>query len=91
MRLHEGYLDADYLEAMAKQVDPDWTRQRIDELVAALANAGLVRDIGSATYEIHPLLTSYLRSRGEAPEACQRAFVDVMGSLADELAPRTIP
>jgi len=85
--LHEGYLDADYLEAMAKQVDPEWTRQRIDQLVAALVNAGLVREIGSATCEIHPLLTSYLRSRGEAPEACQRAFVDVMGSLANRLAP----
>ena len=85
--LHEAYLDADYLEAMAEQVDPDWARQRIDELVAALANAGLVRDIGQSTYEIHPLLTSYLRSRGEASEACQRAFVDVMGSLADQVAP----
>ena len=86
--LHEAYLDADYLEAMAKQVDPDWTRQRIDQLVAALANAGLIRDVGQNTYEIHPLLTSYLRSRGDAPEACQRTFVDVMGTLANQLAPK---
>jgi tetratricopeptide (TPR) repeat protein len=84
--LHEAYLDARYLEAMAKQVDPEWTGQRVDQLVAKLAKAGLVRDIGGATYEIHPLLTSYLRSRGAAPEVCQRAFVDVMGSLADRLS-----
>jgi tetratricopeptide (TPR) repeat protein len=75
------------LEAMAKQVDPDWRRPRIDQLVAALANAGLVRDLGRDC-EIHPLLTSYLRSRNDAPEACQRAFVDVMGGFAGELAVR---
>jgi tetratricopeptide (TPR) repeat protein len=85
--LHEAYLDTDHLEAMAKQVDSDWTRQRIDQLVGALANAGLVRDLGSDIYESHPLLTSYLRSRGGAPEACQRAFVDVMSTLAKQLAP----
>jgi CHAT domain/NB-ARC domain len=60
--LHEGCLDAEYLEPMCKQVDPEWTRQRIDQLVGALANAGLVWDVGAGTYEIHPLLTSYLRS-----------------------------
>lgn len=86
--LHESYLDADYLEGMAKQVDAGWTRQRIDRLMAALGSAGLSRDMGGSVYEMHPLLTSYLRSRGEAPEACRRAFVDVMGSVADALTPR---
>jgi hypothetical protein len=56
----------------------------------ALGTAGLVRDIGDATYEMHPLLTSYLRSRGEVPEACQRAFVDVMGRVADFLTPKEL-
>jgi tetratricopeptide (TPR) repeat protein len=86
--LHEGHLTASFLELMAEEVNPDWTRERIELLVAALVNAGLVSDHAGDTYEIHPLLTSYLRSRGEAPEACQRAFVDVMGRLADDLAPR---
>ncbi len=56
--------------------------------MAALGSAGLSRDMGGSVYEMHPLLTSYLRSRGEAPEACRRAFVDVMGSVADALTPR---
>ncbi len=73
---------------MAKQVDPEWTRQRIDELVTALANAGLVRRFRAGIYEIHPLLTSYLRSHSAAPEPCQRAFVNVIGTLADGLAQR---
>jgi len=84
--LHEGYADAYYMEVMAKQVHPDWTRSRIDALLAALGSAGLVREIGNAIYEMHPLLTSYLRSRGAASEACRRAFVDIMATVADGLA-----
>jgi tetratricopeptide (TPR) repeat protein len=87
--LHEGWVDADYLEAMAKQVDAGWTRPLVDRLMAALGTAGLVRDAGQAHYEMHPLLTSFLRSRGgAAPEPCRRAFVDVIGRLADALAER---
>ena len=38
---------------------------------------------------MHPLFSSYLRSHeGTVPEACQRAFVDVLGGLANNLAPR---
>jgi tetratricopeptide (TPR) repeat protein len=88
--LHEGYVDAGCLEAMAKQVDTGWTRQQIDRLMEALGVAGLLRDVGQATYEIHPLLTSYLRSRSEATEPCQRAFVDVMARLADALEAREL-
>jgi len=86
--LHESYVSPHLLELMAKQVDIGWTRPLIDRLMAALAVAGLVRDIGSATFEMHPLLTSYLRSRGAASGPCQRAFVDVMGRLANNLGPR---
>jgi tetratricopeptide (TPR) repeat protein len=86
--LHEGYVDADYLEAMAPQADAGWTRQRIDSLMTALSAAGLVRHVRGAIYEMHPLLTSYLRSQGDSPEKCQRAFVDVMGRFADALAQR---
>jgi tetratricopeptide (TPR) repeat protein len=86
--LHEGYVNADYLEAMAKQVDAGWTRQRIDRLMGALGTAGLLRDAGQAIYEMHPLLTSYLRPQAQgAPESYQRAFVDIMATLADGLAP----
>jgi tetratricopeptide (TPR) repeat protein len=88
--LHEGYVDADYLEEMAKQVNADWTRQRIDRLMGALGVAGLLRDVGQATYEMHPLLTSYLRPKSDANERCQRAFVDVVARLADGLTARQL-
>jgi len=86
--LHESYLDADYMEDMAKQVDPAWTRPLIDRLMTALTAAGLLRDIGQATYEMHPLLTSYLRSTVAASQVCQRAFADIMGRVAHQLAPK---
>ncbi|MFI5117918.1 MAG: tetratricopeptide repeat protein [Terriglobales bacterium] len=91
--MHEGLVDADYLEGMAKEVDAGWTRAKIDTLMQALVTAGLLRDIGQATYEMHPLLTSYLRTVSQAtvqPEnrdSWARAFVDVMGKVADRLAP----
>src|SRR5579883_1863160 len=93
--LHESYLDADYLERMAEQVDTNLTRPAINDCLIAMGNAGLVRDVGQAIYELHPLLTSYLRSVHEslAPEVRDgwaRAFTDVMGRLADDLAPRPL-
>jgi tetratricopeptide (TPR) repeat protein len=88
--LHESYVSARLMELMAKQVDPTWTRARIDRLMAALGAAGLVRDVGNATYEMHPLLTSYLRSHCGVSESCQRAFVDVMVSVANFLVQRLL-
>jgi tetratricopeptide (TPR) repeat protein len=85
--LHESYLDADYMEAMAKQVDPAWTRPMIDRLVSSLAAAGLLTDMGQAIYQMHPLLTSYLRSIVPASEECQREFAEIMAVVANRLAP----
>jgi tetratricopeptide (TPR) repeat protein len=94
--LHENYVDADFLEQMASQAAPSCTRPQIDSLMQALCVAGLLRDVGQAQYEMHPLLTSYLRSSAgpqEKPairEKWTRAFVDVMGTVADGLASRPL-
>jgi tetratricopeptide (TPR) repeat protein len=85
--LHETHLHPTGIEEMAKQVDPAWTRARIDRLMEALSGAGLVWNIGKGLHEMHPLLTNYLRSRGAAPEICQRAFVETMGNAARGLRP----
>jgi len=94
LSLHEAFVDLDYLEAMAKGVPGAWTRTQIDQLAGALANAGLLTDRGQAIYELHPALSGYLRSHlgvaaGETEE-WNRAFVDVMGSVANSLAPREL-
>jgi tetratricopeptide (TPR) repeat protein len=88
--LHEGYVTAWLMESMAKQVDASWTRERIDQLMAALGIAGLIWDIGAATYEIHPLLTSFLRFQVQAPEPFQRAFADAMGRTAQGLTSKEL-
>ncbi len=94
--MHERYVDGDYLEAMAKHVDGGWTRDRIDRFLGALASAGLLRDLGQAIHEMHPALTGFLRATtihqaaAESRESWSRGFVDVMGRLADGLAPREL-
>ncbi|WP_437561582.1 tetratricopeptide repeat protein [Sorangium sp. So ce542] len=94
--LHERYVDGDYLAAMASQVDVAWTRERIDLFLGALVHAGLLRDVGQAVYEMHPALSGFLRSGAASTMAdpsrdgWRRAFVEVMGRLADALAPRKL-
>ena len=94
LALHERFADGDYLEAMARQVPGSVTRTTIDNLLTALNNAGLVMDRGHAIYELHPALTGYLRSlvqpEDDVNASWVRAFVDVMGSLADQYAPKEL-
>ena len=60
--LHDRFVDADDLEAMAKGAgQTQVARRQIDRLLSALATAGLVRDRGQAIYELHPALTGFLR------------------------------
>ena len=96
LALHERFVDASYLEIMAKQVDPSWTRAPIDRFLGALAVAGLLNDRGQGIFEMHPALTGFLRATrppgasGEQGDRWSRAFVDLMGRLADQLAPREL-
>ncbi|HKI38754.1 MAG TPA: hypothetical protein VKA46_43295, partial [Gemmataceae bacterium] len=93
---HEGYVVADLLEEMARQVDAGWTRAPIDDCLGALASGGLLRGVGSGIWEMHPAVSGFLRSAlgGDLDPALRdawvRAFVDVMGSLANALAPRPL-
>ena len=96
LSLHEGFVDADYLEAMAKQVEGHLTRPVIDRLTEALGTAGLLRDRGQAIFELHPALTGYLRAAvardldGAVRDGWARAFVEVMWRVADTLAPKEL-
>ncbi len=97
LALHEKFADARLLQKMAAQVKPDSAAERASRLFGALTPAGLVHEVaGGVIFELHPLLTSYLRSQiiGRAQpdkvEKWTRAFVDVMGSLADAFAPKEL-
>ena len=91
LALHERFVDANFLEFMAKQVDPSWTRAPIDRFFDVLAVAGLLHDRGEGLFEMHPALAGFLRATrppgdsGEPGEGWNRAFVDLMGNLANRL------
>ena len=93
LALHEQFVVAYSLEVIAKQVDESWTRAQVDHFLGALALAGLLRDRGQGLFEMHPALTGFLRAvrpqgaSGEPGERWSRAFVDLMGQLADQLGP----
>ncbi|MHB9107040.1 MAG: tetratricopeptide repeat protein [Armatimonadota bacterium] len=96
LALYEGFVDAGSLEAMAESTDPAWPRVRIDHVLAALASAGLLRDLGQTVYELHPLLTSYLRAyvltdaEPAAQDTWERAFIEMMAQVADYLTLRPL-
>lgn len=94
--LHERFVDADYLEMMAQRADPRFSRADIERLLAMLAVSGLLRPLGQDIHEMHPALTGFLRARSvveqddSQQEAWRRAFVEVMGSLANYLTPKEL-
>lgn len=95
--LHENYVDVRFVQEMANQVEPASAAERISRLLEALAPAGLVHNVkGGVIFELHPLLTSYLRSQvlskacpGEI-EKWSRAFVGIFENLADAFAPKEL-
>lgn len=91
LALHERFVDADYLEAMASIADASQNRAAVDHLLNSLEIAGLLHAYGQGIYALHPALTGFLRARSSVSAATgtawQGAFVEVMGRLADRVAP----
>jgi tetratricopeptide (TPR) repeat protein len=90
---YERFVDGDALEIIARSVDAQGSRERIDTLLTDLAAAGLLHNRGHAVFEMHPALTGFLRAtvlpqakEGER-EAWARAFASVMADFANDLAP----
>jgi tetratricopeptide (TPR) repeat protein len=97
LRLHERFVAANQLEAMADGAESPLTRDQIDRGLWVLSDIGLLRDAEeNALYAIHPALTGYLRAQehGLAPdereEAWTRAFVRAMAKYADHFAPKPL-
>lgn len=97
LSLHAAYVETEGLTQMASWVPgPLVDRSQVCELLRLLAEAGLARMIEtrtygreiSDTYELHPLLSSYLRRAIEqsapelATELWTRAFIEGFASFA---------
>ncbi len=96
LALHERFVHADYLEAMAKQADQGQTREHIDRFCEVLVTMGLLHAVGQGISELHPALIGYLRMKVSGAESqtvrdrWTRAFTDVMGRLANNLTQRPL-
>ena len=102
--MHEGFVDVRLIEMMGQQVGEEWTRDRIERLFSALRIGGLLWEAGQGVWVMHPVLSGYLRPKeqsrtrkGAGPPAeaggsvaWERAFVDVLGQLADAYAPKPL-
>jgi hypothetical protein len=96
LAFHERHVDSNFLEAMARGVEGDWPRERIDRLLGNLAAAGLLHVRGRTIHQMHPALTGYLRATvlpragGLERDAWARAFAGFIAALGDGLAPRPL-
>ena len=98
LALHERYTDLDFLVDMTHQTNhlPKPDTARLERVLHRLERSGLVSHVRGNVYSLHPLLTSYLcmqvlpAAPADERESWVRAFVMVMTSLADALAPKEL-
>jgi tetratricopeptide (TPR) repeat protein len=89
--MHEEFVSADLLPTMAAAANASWSRSKIHTLLQALVSAGLLQEVLHGIYQMHPLLTNYLRleqirrTDSASSDACARAFVAVIGLVANQL------
>jgi tetratricopeptide (TPR) repeat protein len=98
LALFEQFVHATDLAAVAGHVDGAAGRSAAGRLLSALATAGLIQEVrglrsqGESMYQMHPVMTTYLRSRPSAAEVRQeswaRAFVPLMARFAHSLVRR---
>lgn len=95
--LHERFVQLGVLRAMTDLIEGDWPREWIERFATTLTTAGLLQPRGQEVYEIHPVLTGYLRSvesRGAGKiqvDEWARVFVEVMAAVADQVRLSSLP
>ncbi len=97
LSLYEEFADVMSLQQMTEDVRMGLQAEGASQVLEVLGVAGLVHDIGGGVlFQLHPLLTSYLRSRARATaqqsgaELWIKAFVGAMGNLANTLVPKEL-
>ncbi|XOF33270.1 MAG: tetratricopeptide repeat protein [Candidatus Electrothrix sp. YB6] len=82
--LHRRFVEQNYLAQY--MLNTEENSEPIQNCFALLETAGLVNALGSNIFQMHPALQSHLERQHPATEGLKRAFVDFMGSFADQLA-----
>jgi tetratricopeptide (TPR) repeat protein len=89
---HDKYFFSNMLALMVERFDKKLTESQVMNFLEILVKGGVLNNLESIVYEMHPALTSYLRStlyRNITPEIISKwdiAFIEVMANLASELA-----
>ncbi|MDE7176349.1 MAG: tetratricopeptide repeat protein [Lachnospiraceae bacterium] len=83
--LHEFHAKADCVKSMLDTVGCPVEVDMVNACYHILENAGFCTHIGQNVYQLHPVLRGYLLRQMPASEPMQRAFVNIMGSLANAL------
>ena len=88
--LHEHFFDTDYLKAMFASAGENVSEDTLSRAMKMLTTAGYHSPIGLNIYRMHPAFRGCLMQTHPASETLRRAFVDIMGSLADAIAPKEL-
>ncbi|MCP4409607.1 MAG: ATP-binding protein, partial [Gammaproteobacteria bacterium] len=88
--LHQRYVDIGLLEAMCQSAETTVEKSTLNGCITALETGGLLHHQGQGVYAMHPALSGFLHQHHPATETLQRGFVDAMGRIADQLAPKEL-
>ena len=88
--LHRRFVDRDVLEGMIQSAGWKMNASLLDRCITALQVGGLLHPLGQNIYTMHPALVGHLMQCHPAGEEARRGFTDVMGSIADGVAPKEI-
>ncbi|MCL1852120.1 MAG: tetratricopeptide repeat protein [Peptococcaceae bacterium] len=87
--LHERYASTALIGIMLNKTESEG-KERLGNCFSALCSGGLCQPMGKNLYKLHPALRSCLTRCYPPGDEDQRAFVDVMGTLADTYAPKEL-
>lgn len=88
--LHQQFVQLDHLETMLQKAEDTAAMPQLAACFTTLEAAGLLHHLGQNIHRMHPALHHHLSRRHPPSAARQRAFVDFMGSFADELTPKQL-
>ena len=96
LALHERFVVTQLFHGIAQSAAPEFGEIEIGRFLSSLSMAGLLREVQSGIFEVHPTLTRFLElsTKQAYPEQTQsrwqRAFVDQMARVADQYATKPL-
>ncbi|CAN2050098.1 Tetratricopeptide repeat protein [Candidatus Magnetomoraceae bacterium gMMP-13] len=95
--MHQDFVMEQNFKILVEQVDSEQA-ENVSVFFNTLAQAGLIYELSEAKgcFELHPVLTGFIRARlfkrisSDEFDKWAKSFVDVLGIIAEELAPKEL-